>query len=91
MQVILLRNFLTLKERELNFVKEKQLKFEQVSSVSIFKILKEFKTNKATMVDNLGGRFLNPLSKMLPSYKNQFIDLHNKSIDWFLYEGNTGT
>ena len=43
------------------------------------------------MVDNQGGRFLNPLSKMLPSYKNQFIDLHNKSIDWFLYEGNTGT
>ena len=24
---------------------------------------------------------------MLPSYKNQSIDLHSKSIDWFLYEG----
>ena len=23
------------------------------------------------------------------SYKNQSIDLHSKSIDWFLYEGNT--
>ena len=28
---------------------------------------------------------------VLPSYKNQSIDLHSKSVDWFLYEGNTGT
>ena len=28
---------------------------------------------------------------VLPSYRNQSIDLHSKSIDWFLYEGNTGT
>ena len=28
---------------------------------------------------------------VLPSYRNQGIDLHRKSIDWFLYEGNTGT
>ena len=28
---------------------------------------------------------------VLPSYRNQLIDLHSKSIDWFLYEGNTGT
>ena len=27
---------------------------------------------------------------MLPTYRNQSIDLHNKSIDWFLYEVNTG-
>ena len=27
---------------------------------------------------------------VLPSYKNQFIDLDSKSIDWFLNEGNTG-
>ena len=27
---------------------------------------------------------------LLPSYRNQSIDLHSKSIDWFLYEGNTG-
>ena len=26
----------------------------------------------------------------LPSYRNQSIDLQSKSIDWFLYEGNTG-
>ena len=26
---------------------------------------------------------------MLPSYRNQSIDLHSKLIDWFLYEGNT--
>ena len=28
---------------------------------------------------------------VLPSYRNQSIDLLCKSIDWFLYEGNTGT
>ena len=27
---------------------------------------------------------------VLPSYRNQSIDLHNKPIDWFLYEDNTG-
>ena len=27
---------------------------------------------------------------VLPSYRNQSIDLLCKSIDWFLYEGNTG-
>ena len=42
---------------EINF-REKKLKFETVSSVSILKILKEFKTNKATGTDNLVGRFL---------------------------------
>ena len=32
----------------------------------------------------------NPSMPVLPSYRNQSIDLHSKSIDWFLYEGNTG-
>ena len=27
---------------------------------------------------------------MFPSYRNQSINLHCKSIDWFLYEGNIG-
>ena len=27
---------------------------------------------------------------VLPSYTNPSIDLDSKSIDWFLYEGNTG-
>ena len=27
---------------------------------------------------------------VLPSYINQSVDLNSKSIDWFLYEGNTG-
>ena len=27
---------------------------------------------------------------VLPSYRPQSIDLHSKSTDWFLYEGNTG-
>ena len=26
---------------------------------------------------------------VLPSFKNQLIDLHSKSIDRFLYEGNS--
>ena len=26
---------------------------------------------------------------VLASYRNQSIDLQSKSIDWFLYEGNT--
>ena len=27
---------------------------------------------------------------VLPSYRNQSIDMHSKSIDWFQYEGDTG-
>ena len=27
---------------------------------------------------------------VLPSYKNQSTDLLCKSVDWFLYDGNTG-
>ena len=27
---------------------------------------------------------------MLPTYRNQSVDLLRKSIDWFLHEGNTG-
>ena len=75
LQVILLRSFLTLLEnleylqcisitRKLTPVKKK-LKFEKVSSVSILKILKEFKTNKATVTDNLAGRFLKDGSNIL--------------------------
>ena len=39
------------------------------------------------------GRILNVihLVPVLPSYRNQSIDLLSKSIDWFLYEGNTST
>ena len=73
--MILLRSFLTLQEnlkylqcasitRELTSVKKK-LKFEKVSSVSVLKILKEFKTNKATEVDNLAGRLLKDGSNTL--------------------------
>ena len=28
--------------------------------------------------------------QVLPSSRNQLIDLHSKSIDWFLDEENTG-
>ena len=27
---------------------------------------------------------------LLPSHRSEFIDLHSKSIDWFLYESHTG-
>ena len=40
-----------------------------------------------------GGKLevsLTHLMPVLPSYRNQSIDLQSKSIDWFLYEGNTG-
>ena len=43
--------------RELTSAK-KTLKFEKVSLVTILKMLKKFKTNKATGVDNLARRFL---------------------------------
>ena len=33
---------------------------------------------------------INPLSASI-ALRNKSIDLHNKSIDWFLYEGNAGT
>ena len=44
---------------------KKKLKFEKVSSRLILKILKEFKTNKATGVDNLATRFLKEGSDIL--------------------------
>ena len=44
---------------------EKKLKFKKVSSMSILKILEEFKTNKAIGVDNLAGRFLKDGSNTL--------------------------
>ena len=44
---------------------KKNLKFIKVSSVSILKILKEFKTNKAIGVDSLTGRFLKDGSSIL--------------------------
>ena len=50
--------------KEINFP-EKKLKFEKVSSVSILKILKEFKTNKATGIDNIVRRFLKDGSDIL--------------------------
>ena len=45
--------------------REKKLKFEKVSSVPILKILKEFKTKKATGVDNLARKFLEDDSNTL--------------------------
>ena len=39
---------------------------------------------------SLDSAYLTHYMPVLPSYRNQSIDLHSKSIDWFLYEGNTG-
>ena len=33
---------------------------------------------------------INLLNGKLTSYRNQFIDLQSKSIDWFLYDDNFG-
>ena len=74
-QVIFLRNFLTLLEnlkylqcvsitRKLFSVKKKLI-FENVTLASILRILKEFKTNKATEVENIMRRFLKDSSNIL--------------------------
>ena len=87
LQVILLRSVLTVQEyleylqcasitRELTSVKKKI--FEKVSSVSILKILKEFRTNKATGVDNLAGRFLEDGSNILCTHIAKICNLSIK-------------
>ena len=47
--------------------------------------------NKGSNLENCKG-FDKPIQCMsvLPLYRNQSIDLHSKSIGWFLYECNTG-
>ena len=72
--MILLRNFLTLQEKleylqcaklqGIDVREKKQLKFEKVSSVSILKILNEFKTYKATGIYNVTRRFLKDTLKV---------------------------
>ena len=46
--------------------------------------------NEKSYSHEIGNIIINPLNAVLPSYRNQSTDLHSKSIDWFLYEGNTG-
>ena len=73
--MIFLRNFLTLLEnlkylqcvsitRKLFSVKKKLI-FENVTLASILRILKEFKTSKATEVENIMRRFLKDSSNIL--------------------------
>ena len=50
--------------KEINF-REKRLKIEKVSSVSILKLLKKFKIIQATGVENLATRFLKDGSNTL--------------------------
>ena len=57
----------------------KRIAFEKVSSVSILKILKKFKTSKASGINNLAGRFLkngsNSLCTPMAKICNLFIKL----------------
>ena len=60
-------------------------------------IAKNFQLSR-TKYSYIFNRGLAPQSKLiltheiplLPSYRNQSIDLHSKSNDWSLYEDNTG-
>ena len=66
---MLLRNFLNLQEN-LEYLQcantlKRKIKFENVSSVSILRVLKEFKTQKLTRIDNLAGRILEDNLKTL--------------------------
>ena len=65
----MLRNFLNLQEN-LEYLQcastlKRKIKFENVSSVSILRVLKEFKTKKHTGIDNLAGRILEDNLKTL--------------------------
>ena len=44
-----------------------------------------------TIMDKGYGIDISNINPLGASYRNQSIDLLCKSIDWFLYEGNTGT
>ena len=63
------------------------------SSNSILNIDTFFVTNYTQKTHDLllTHVYLTHYVPVLPSYRNQSIDLLCKSIDWFLYEGNTGT
>ena len=75
----------------------------QVFSCEFSKILKNtlfyrtppaaaFDFKYTTGISNLKAvRILTHSVPVMPSYRNQLIDLLCISIDWFLYEGNTGT
>ena len=43
--------------------------------------------NKASSI--VISYLLSPIKSLLPSYRNQLIDLLCKSMDWFLFESNT--
>ena len=64
--------------KRINF-REKKLKFEKVSSVSILKILKEFKANKTTGADNLARSFLKDGPNTLYTLQLRFVILLSNS------------
>ena len=59
-------------------LKEDPFNFTQVSEKTISDFLKELKTNKATGIDNLSGRFLKDGSKVLATTLAQICNLSIK-------------
>ena len=53
-------------------------------------ILLDFRVADSKFCASLDRHGVTHLMPVLPFYRNQSIDLHSKSIDWFLYGGNTG-
>ena len=66
----------------INSNKNKQTKQKQKEKIylSLIKMIQ----------NDLNDGTLTHYKSKLPSYRNQSTDLVGKSIDWFLYEGNTG-
>ena len=58
---------------------------ERKSTINIVFFMKDDTMKKFVFI------YFNPLKAIVALNRNQLIDLHSKSIDWFLYEGNTGT
>ena len=63
-----------------NNLKEDPFNFTQVSEKTILDFLKELKTNKATGINNLSGRFLKDVSKVLATPLAQICNLSIKLL-----------
>ena len=61
-------------------LKEDPFHFTKISEKTISDFLKELKTNKATGIDNLSGRFLKDGSKVLPTPTAQIFNLSIKLL-----------
>ena len=59
-------------------IEKKRFSFDQVSEKTISDFLKELKTNKATGIDNLSGRFLKEGTKVLTTPTAEICNLSIK-------------